>query len=249
MGIIITFFQNLMCFALFFCGYPRRTHFMARFLPLSALCAWLVYSIHELLQLPLLGLSSQLIMLLYFLTNASAGRAAQHLIYSALKLIQLKTGYLLSWLPSGTLSTLLRNILLYVPFCVVIYFCFARKMDTSYYGKSNFHRKMNMLSVIILFVCMVITRFVRSSDGWDVNVIISQNLYAITCCFLCLFMQFELCRQEKLSEEIETIRGLWQADSKQLAERKDTIELINIVASIARLLVPACLDMIAPMDA
>lgn len=250
MGIIITFFQNLMCFALFFCGYPRRTHFMARFLPLSALCAWLVYSIHELLQLPLLGLSSQLIMLLYFLTefatllalfrfcfqvgweqalySASAGRAAQHLIYSALKLIQLKTGYLLSWLPSGTLSTLLRNILLYVPFCVVIYFCFARKMDTSYYGKSNFHRKMNMLSVIILFVCMVITRFVRSSDGWDVNVIISQNLYAITCCFLCLFMQFELCRQEKLSEEIETIRGLWQADSKQLAERKDTIELINM---------------------
>ena len=220
MGIIITFFQNLMCFALFFCGYPRRTHFMARFLPLSALCAWLVYSIHELLQLPLLGLSSQLIMLLYFLTefatllalfrfcfqvgweqalySASAGRASQHLIYSALRLIQLKTGYLLSWLPSGTLSTLLRNILLY------------------------------MLSVIILFVCMVITRFVRSSDGWDVNVIISQNLYAITCCFLCLFMQFELCRQEKLSEEIETIRGLWQADSKQLAERKDTIELINM---------------------
>lgn len=250
MGVIITFCQNLMCFALFFFGYQRRTHFAARFIPLSALCAWLLYSINGLLQLPLLGLSTQLTMLIYFLLefaillalfhfcfqvgweqalySASAGRATQHLIYSLLRLIQLKTGYLLSWLPSGTLPTFLRNIILYLPSCLVVYVLFARKMDTSYYEKSKFRRKMNILSVIILFICMVITRFVRSIDGWDLNAIIAQNLYAITCCALCLVMQFELCRQEKLSEEIETIRGLWQADSKQLAERKDTIDLINM---------------------
>ena len=251
MGVTISFFQNLMCCALFFRGYQRRAHFAVRAPLLSALCAWALYSINGLLRAPALGLRHpQLIMFIYFLIefavvvvlfhscfqieweqalySASAGRAAQHLIYSALKLIQLKTGYLLGCLPSGVLGNIVRTFLLYLPFCVVVYFLFAREMDTSHVGKSNFRRKMNMLSVIILFICMVITRFARGSDSWDRNAIIAQNLYAITCCALCLIMQFELCRQEKLSEEMETIRRLWQADSKQLAERKDTIELINM---------------------
>lgn len=248
MGVAMTFFENLMCGVLFFHSYQRRAHFAARFFLLSALSAWLLYSISGLLQIGLR--QPQLILLIYFLLefdillvlfhscfqigweqtlySASAGRATQHLIYSALNLIQLKTGYLLAWLPSGILPTLLRNLLLYLPFCLAVYFFFARKMDTSYYGKSDFRRKMNLLSVMILFVCIIITRFAKSSDVWDQNAAIAQNLYAITCCLLCLIMQFELCKGEKLSEEMETIRRLWQADSKQLAERKDTIELINM---------------------
>ena len=251
MGVILTFFQNLICWALFFHNYQRRTHFAIRFFPLCVLSGWLVYSVNWLLQSPVLGLNQpQLIMFFYFLSefyillvlfhscfqigweqalySASAGRATQHLIYSALKLIQLKTGYLLPWLPSGVLTSFLRNFLLYLPFCLVVYFGFARKMDTSHYGKRDFRRLMNLLSVIILFICMVITRFTRSSGVWDLSAVIAQNLYAITCCLLCLIIQSELCKRAKLSEEIETIRRLWKADSKQLAERKDTIEMINM---------------------
>ena len=250
MGVILTFFQNLMCCAIFFHGYQRRTHFVARVLTLSTLCAWLLHSINGWLQSPALGLPSQLIMFLYFLTefvvvlvlfhacfqvgwesslySASAGRATQHLAYSALRLIQLKTGYLLPWLSHGFLPSLLRNAVLYLPFCVAVYFLFARGMDTSHYDKSDFRRNMNIVSVIILFICIIITRFVRSGEEWDASAIIAQNLYAITCCSLCLMIQYNFCKQEKLSEEMETIRGLWQADSKQLAERKNTIELINM---------------------
>ena len=41
-------------------------------------------------------------------------------------------------------------------------------------------------------------------------------------------MQFELYQKAKLTKEIEMVRMLWKKDSKQLAERKDTIELINM---------------------
>lgn len=56
MGVILTFFQNLMCCAIFFHGYQRRTHFVARVLTLSTLCAWLLHSINGWLQSPALGL-------------------------------------------------------------------------------------------------------------------------------------------------------------------------------------------------
>ncbi|OUN22921.1 hypothetical protein B5G34_05840 [Flavonifractor sp. An82] len=53
-------------------------------------------------------------------------------------------------------------------------------------------------------------------------------MYAIICCLLCLTMLFELNRRAKLTKEMEMVRMLWKEDSKQLAERKDTIELINM---------------------
>ena len=41
-------------------------------------------------------------------------------------------------------------------------------------------------------------------------------------------MLFELNRRAKLTKEMEMVRMLWKEDSKQLAERKDAIELINM---------------------
>lgn len=69
MGVILTFFQNLICWALFFHNYQRRTHFAIRFFPLCVLSGWLVYSVNWLLQSPVLGLNQpQLIMFFYFLS-------------------------------------------------------------------------------------------------------------------------------------------------------------------------------------
>ena len=228
--------ENLLCFPLFFLGFPRRRFFAARFFPLTVLAVCALCLLSQAIP------PTNLFVFLYYLTqfalltalfhfcfqtsweqalySASAGRAAQHLASSVLNLINLNAG--------GLWGYFLRTALFYLLFCPGIYFIFARKMDTSHYEKHDFRRQMNLLSVVMVFVCIGITRFAKSMDGWDRNAFIAHNLYAITCCLLCLIVQFELCKRATLTKEMEMVRMLWREDSKQLAERKDIIELINM---------------------
>ena len=236
--------ENLLCFPLFFLGFPRRKFFAARFFPLTvlAVCALCLFS----QTLPPTNLSVFLYYLVQFgvltalfhfcfqtsweqaLYSASAGRATQHLISSVLNLVNLNAEDLFAWLPGGMWRYFLRTALFYAVFCPLIYFAFARNMDTSHYEKNDFRRQMNLLSAGMLLICIGITRFAKSMDAWDRNAFIAQNLYAVTCCLLCLIIQFELCKRATLTKEMEMVRMLWKEDSKQLAERKDTIELINM---------------------
>lgn len=244
MDSLTMFLQNLICSALFFLRFPRRSHFAVRFVAFSALSAGLLYLISGLLdQGKLLVFTYYLIefaillVLFHFcfqtnweqaLYTTSTGRAAQHLIYSVLNLIFLKMTGLASWQYPGKWLELLGTALLYLPFCLVIYVLISRKMDTFQYEKADFRRRMNLLSVVIVFICMGITRFAKGGAVWDKNTYIAANLYAITCCSLCLIMQSDLCTQARLTKEMEMVRMLWKKDSKQLAERKDTIDLINM---------------------
>lgn len=238
------FFQNLLCCTAFFLGFPRRKHFVLRFISLAALGGWLLYSIcEEMNQTKLLTFLyfliefSILLLLFHFcfqtsweqaLYSASAGRAVQHLVYSLLNLVWLKTASLFSWWPSGIVWDLVRTIPLYLPPCLLVYFLFARKMDTSHYKEAGFRRHMNLISLVILFVCIGITRFAKDSPVWNESAFIARNLYAVTCCSLCLIMQFELCKKAELTKEMEMVRMLWKEDSKRLDERRNTIELINM---------------------
>lgn len=244
MYVLIVFFQNLLCCTVFFLGFPRRRYFAARFAAFASLAAGLLYAISgPLCQTTLLTFVYFLIeftilfLLFHFcfqtsweqaLYSASAGRATQHLTYSVLNLVWLKTGTLFSRQDSNLLPGLLRTTLEYLPFCLAFYFLFARKMDTSHYKEAGFRRHMNVVSVIILFVCIGISRFAKDTTVWIESAFIARNLYAVTCCFLCLIMQFELCKQAELTKEMAMVRMLWKEDSKRLAERKDTLELINM---------------------
>lgn len=246
MGFFTTFLQNLMCVSLFFCGYPRRTRFAVRFTALLVLSTGVLYLASGLLD------QGKLLVFLYYLieffilmalfhacfkTNweqalysASAGRAAQHLIYSLLNLLGLQITDLSTWQRKSGWLELLGSVPLYLPFCLAVYFLFARKMDTLQYQykKTDFRRHMNLLSVVIVFICMGITRFSKGGAVWDRSTYIAVNLYAITCCSLCLIMQSNLCTQARLTQEMETLRMLWKEDSDQLTQRKDTIDLINM---------------------
>lgn len=244
MQFLDVFYQNLLCCAVFFLGFPRRKYFVLRFAAFSVPAACLLYFISEPLsrtvQLTFLYFLIEfviLFLLFHFcfqasweqaLYSASAGRAVQHLAYSILNLIWLKVGGLLSWWPVGIAWDFVRSVLLYLPFSLLIYFLFARKMDTSHYKEAAFRRPMNTISMVILFVCFGITRFAKDGIEGNKSAFIAWNLYAITCCFLCLLMQFELCRQAELIKEMEMVRMLWKEDSKHLAERRDTMELINM---------------------
>ena len=240
---LVMYFQNLICFFPFFIKFPRKKFFLLRFLPLSLIGAGIMATLGPMIygtileKLTYFLIEFSILMVIFhgtFLTSwgqvlycASAGRAAQHLTYQILRLIRLKFR-LFTWMPSGLWGELLEAAILYLPFCLIIYILFARKIDASDYEKDDFRRTMSLLSVLILFICIVITRFAKSSTTQDIHSTIAEIMYASTCCLLCLIMQSELYQKARLTKEIEMVRMLWKKDSKQLAERKDTIEMINM---------------------
>ncbi|MEQ2443110.1 ATP-binding protein [Pseudoflavonifractor sp. CLA-AP-H29] len=160
---------------------------------------------------------------------ASAGRATQHLIYQILQLISLSFDPA-DYLASDSAAYFLGALLSYLPFCAVVYVALGRKIGAFDfdYEKGEFRWRMGLLSAVMVLVCVGITRFAKSSTSQDIYGTIAESLYAIICCLVCMLMQFELNRRAKLTKEMEMVRMLWKKDSKQLAERKDTIELINM---------------------
>lgn len=241
----LVYLENLMCCTVFFINFPRRSHFPARMLPLAAVSAVGLTLLGRLLSF------SDLLVFVYYLIEfcvllllfhfcfrtrweqalccASAGRATQHLIYQIQQLIGLWVDPS-DWLDAGSWPYILGALLSYVPFCLCAYLLYARKIGVSDfdYEKGEFRTQVGLLSAVMVLVCVGITRLVKTSGAQSTTTVVAESLYAIICCQLCLTMLFELNSRAKLTKEMEMVRMLWKEDSKQLAERKDTIELINM---------------------
>lgn len=235
--------ESIMCYVVFFIRFPRKKHLAARVVLLLPLTGCALHLIA-----PLLGQNSIFAFFYYVLVFgiylaafhfcfettweqalyiSSAGKATQHLINQIVELAGLFVD------PSGSLTNrtalyFVGDILLYIPFCLVAYFTFSKRLELSPSKNDSFQKRMNLTSLAILFVCTGITRFAKGSAVSDQNALIAQNLYAITCCVLCLLMQTELCKQASMTKEIDLIRLLWSEDGRQFKDRKETIELINI---------------------
>lgn len=243
--ILLVYVENLICCYLFFVNLPRRSYFWPRFFISAgivggALClAGQILSVSSFLVFIYYLLEFCLLLVLFrfcFETSwgqalccASAGRAMQHLIYQILQLIRLRFDPSV-YLASNSILYFVGALAAYIPFCLVVYLAVARKIGAFdfAYEKGEFRWRMGWLSAVMVLVCVGITRFAKISASKDTYSSIAESLYAIVCCLLCLFMQFELNSRAKLTKEMEMVRMLWNKDSKQLAERKDTIELINM---------------------
>lgn len=237
----------VLCCLVFFWRFPRREHFAVRVAVPALLGAALMLAIDS------IEVTNRLLIFLSFIVefsvilavfhscfetdweqalySASAGWATEHLASQLFNLVAVSTN-LSSWYPDGDVYLVILYIVEYVPVCAAAYFLFATKMDTSNFQSGDVRRDMNVVSVIIVFVCNGITRFTKGgytiSTVGDADTQIAQCLYAITCCVLCLFIQSDLCKRAGMNKEIELIRMLWAEDGKRMAERKETVELINM---------------------
>ena len=242
---LLVYVENLMCFSLFFMNFPRKKYFPIRFIASMGLGAVGVCLIGQLLSV------SNLLIFIYYLIEfcmlmvlfhfcfeisweqvlgcASAGRATQHLIYQILQLIALKFNPS-AYLPSDSFLYFTGALLTYLPFCLIAYLAFSRRIGAFEldFETMEFRFRLGLLSAVMVLICVGITRLVKTGEVLSESAIIAESLYAIICCLLCLIMQFELYQKAKLTKEIEMVRMLWKKDSKQLAERKDTIEMINM---------------------
>ncbi len=240
--VLTVYIENLMGCAMFFLGWQKRRNCVAKFATLSVLLAFVLLGVDyffpesRVLQFVYYVIEFAVLVLIFHtcfradweqtLYTVSAGRVTQHLVYQILRLIAVWVNPA-EWEIYGSWQAFFGQILLYVPFYVIIYLGFARKIDTANYSSGGFRRQMNIMSLVILFVCIGITRFAKN-DNLDRGVEIGQCFYAITCCVLCLILQFKVYEQSKQDKEMDMVRMLWQEDRKRLAERRDTIELLNM---------------------
>jgi hypothetical protein len=241
----LVYLENLMCFFPFFIQFFRKPYFGLRFslgalamggvvcligrpLSVSNFSIFIYYLIEFCLLMALFHFCFQ-ISWEQALGCAGAGRATQHLIYQILQLVSLRLNPAAYLDPSSWLY-FVGALLSYLPFCAVIWLVFSKKIIAFDYDieTMEFRSQLGLLSTVMVLICVGITRLVKNGGARSESTIIAEGLYAILCCLLCLIMQFELYQKTRLTKEIGTVRMLWEKDSKQLAERKDTIELINM---------------------
>lgn len=242
---LLVYIENIICFLSFFMNFGCRKKFIARIVIAFSISTTLIYFLGQLFY------GSNMLVFLYYLLEfyilmlalnfvfnttrsqavccASLGRTTQHLIYQILRIGAVWVAPE-KYFQEGTWYYFAGAVLSYLPFCFVIYYFFARKIseiDFNYH-KGEIRWKAILLSTVMVLICIGLTRLVKGNPYKSTMDILAESLYSIICCSLCLLMQIEFNQRAKLTEEVEMVRMLWQKDSKQLAERKNIIELVNM---------------------
>lgn len=222
---------------IFLYSAPKREKFLLRYILSAVLCLMVAYFFpvpKEIMSNPFyqlirfLFLFSLTIAVTQFSFRVSpsplfaacvAGYASQHIAYHITNLLS-HTEFLVDIAKRMRVLELIAFPIVYL----LLFLTFGL-----FVARNECHKKsdirFNILSVIIVCICVVLSRFARYLDEFGD---ISVSIYTITCCLLALTVQFVLYKMVDLRHEIDTIRLLWQEERKQYEISKKTIDLINI---------------------
>lgn len=162
--------------------------------------------------------------ILYYGAN---GFALQHLAIEFLNLFILIPGLANSLETYPYLTILyecLSCLIFYIPFLIYMY---RKKDETLSLTEKNARRKI-ITSIIIVFVCIGLSRI--TTDNLERNLLssISENIMMILICFLLLFSLRDLTKQEKIQSEVDLMTEILHQEREQYKLSKENIELINI---------------------
>ena len=216
---------------------PKRSHFIARYIIASAACLAAAYFFpvpegimyHPIYQfIRFIFLFGFTIAAMHFSFQVSpsplfaacvAGYTSQHIAYHVTILFSHTT-----FLADAAYRTRILELITFPAVYLFLYLTFGLFVAKNECYKKTDNR-FNILSIIIVCICVVLIRFSRSLGDFGS---ISVSIYAITCCLLALAIQFILYKMVDLQHENDTIRLLWQEERKQYEISKKTIDLINI---------------------
>lgn len=229
--------EVLLAELIFLYSAPKQKQFFLRYLASAALCLVIAYlfpvpegimynPMYQLLRfLCLFGLTV-LVCRFSFRVNYGplfaacvAGYASQHMAYHVVNMVSY-TELLLHMQDRMRLLEIIVFPGVYLILLLTFGIFVARN---ECYKKSDI--RFNILSVIIVCICVVLSRFARFLDEFGD---ISVSIYTITCCLLALTVQFVLYRTVDLRHEVDTVQLLWQEERKHYDISKKNIELINI---------------------
>ena len=161
------------------------------------------------------------------ISACTSGYAVQHLSYQVMQLIALT--HLLDGLEVEDLwrEHILECIVFPVTYAAV-WVAFGR-MAKKYEFYRNYDVRLIAVSVFALFVCLIISRFARIGSGLgNEYVILSNSLYATSCCLLSLFITYNLHVLSITRTKNETLERIGYEERRQYEASKKNREQLNI---------------------
>lgn len=233
----MTFIAELICAqAVFLYSYPKRKLFIVRALACCGVCLALAYLFpmpRGIAYNPYYSLFRFWVLFGYTFVGALicfkckigavlvacvSGYALQHIVYHVYFMFSL-----IEVIPRKQWLEVIVCAVLYIVAFFTIGRYVAKKCFYNYYSKG-----MIAVSAFTLFICTVLSRFARLTQGGGNIIVICTSLYAITCCALVLVLQYFIFSFTIKKAENRTLQRISEEEKKQYEISKANIELLNI---------------------
>lgn len=160
----------------------------------------------------------------------TAGYAMQHFTY---KLIQIVIGSIEKGIPSfvdnnyGIYGIYASFVIIFLP---IFYNMFGKKIHKN---ETLIIEDSRLLIIsIILIICTVILNLIYESfvKVSNLTLFIVGCLFDMVCCFLTLFIEFEMLKSKEISEAYIQMKTIWESEKKQLEISKENMDYMKILA-------------------
>lgn len=160
----------------------------------------------------------------------TAGYAMQHFTY---KLIQIVIGSIEKGIPSfvdnnyGIYGIYASFVIISLP---IFYNMFGKKIHNN---ETLIIEDSRLLIIsIILIICTVILNLIYESfvKVSNLALFIVGCLFDMVCCFLTLFIEFEMLKSKEISEAYIQMKTIWESEKKQLETSKENMDYMKILA-------------------
>lgn len=160
----------------------------------------------------------------------TAGYAMQHFTY---KLIQIVIGSIEKGIPSfvdnnyGIYGIYASFVIISLP---IFYNMFGKKIHKN---ETLLIEDSRLLIIsIILIICTIILNLIYESfvKVSNLTLFIVGCLFDMVCCFLTLFIEFEMLKSKEISEAYIQMKTIWESEKKQLEISKENMDYMKILA-------------------
>ncbi len=160
----------------------------------------------------------------------TAGYAMQHFTY---KLIQIVIGSIEKGIPSfvdnnyGIYGIYASFVIISLP---IFYNMFGKKIHKN---ETLIIKDSRLLIIsIILIICTIILNLIYESfvKVSNLTLFIVGCLFDMVCCFLTLFIEFEMLKSKEISEAYIQMKTIWESEKKQLEISKENMDYMKILA-------------------
>ncbi len=166
-----------------------------------------------------------------------AGYTTQHLAYELYNIILVVFEYPASsgFYGTGEFAGIFPDLfvaVMYVASYAPVYFVFYMLFSTKLRSREPVKLRSTfifVLAVSVLIIDIVLNAVVVKTDiagAKSLRIVI--GVYNILCCFLSVFLQFEVSVRKKLENTLDRVEQMWRQASKQYEMSRENIELINM---------------------
>lgn len=156
------------------------------------------------------------------LSLCTAGYAVQHIVQRTYAILSV---FLPIW---DNVLSVYAMTMIELAFFLSFYAIFLAIRNQFFKGREyREDRRLNMISIMIMVLCMVVSRIQDFESQSDISKI-SNSLYAIICCFFVLVLQFNIQFMNNKEREYYALKQLYEKSKEEYKHWKNSIDVINV---------------------